>query len=88
MKAGFYVLMMILLLLMLLVEVHLWVLFIHFVTIVARRSSNSCLFPKVVVRVLSVEANASKGSVGGLPCQFDKVAAGELSSGERVDEGV
>lgn len=87
-KACFDVLVKILMLLMLLVEVHFWVLFIHLATIATHRSRNSSLLPEVVIRMLSVETHASKGSVGGLSCQFDKVAAGKLSGGERVDEGV
>lgn len=88
MRASFDVLVKMLLLLMLLVEVHFWVLFIHSAAIATHQSGNRSLFPKVVIRMLSVETYASKGSVGGLSCQFDKVAAGELSGGERVDERV
>lgn len=88
MRASFDVLVKMLLLLMLLVEVHFWVLFIHSAAITTHQSGNRSLFPKVVIRMLSVETYASKGSVGGLSCQFDKVAAGELSGGERVDERV
>ena len=68
MRTGFDVQERTLLLLMLLVEVHFWVLFIHSATITTRRSCNSSLYPKVEIRMLSVETHASKGSVGGLSC--------------------
>lgn len=72
--ADFDVLVKVLLLLMLLVEVHFWVLFVHTTTIVCRSSSS--LLPQVEIGLLSVETHASKGGVGSLSCQFDKVATG------------